>query len=165
MWSGNVFIMREIEYSILKPGEADYNEIYSFFVETDDLIIPNLSTRVNLLDYAKKLAEKATNFCARDSGLLIGIKSVYFNKYPEFSFSTYSCVRKEYQGEDMIGIELDSMQSKYLRENGSGGIRFAMRKSNKAFLRYLLKNGARIVSESTYPGTNITEVIMEVKYK
>lgn len=157
--------MQEIEYSILKPGEADYNELYCFFLETDNLIIPNLSTRVNLMDYAKKLAERATNFEARHNGRLIGLKSVYFNKYPEFSFSTYSCVKKEYQGEDMVGIKLDSMQSKYLRENGSAGVRFAIRKSNKALLKYLLRYGANVVSERTYPGTDIEELEMVCEFK
>ncbi|MBO4874562.1 MAG: hypothetical protein J5542_04565 [Bacteroidales bacterium] len=158
-------IMREIEYSILKPGEADYNELYDFLVETDNLIIPNLSTRVNLLDYAKKLAGKATNFFARDNGLLIGVRSVYFNSYPEFSFSTYTCVRKEYQGEDMIGMKLGEVQNKYLIDNGARGIRFAIRKSNKALYKYNLKRGARVISENKYPGTDIVEVEMEYEYK
>ena len=157
--------MEDIEYTILKPGETDYNELYRFLVETDNLIIPNLSTRVNLMDYAKKLSEKATNFFARDNGLLIGVRSVYFNKYPEFSFSSYSCVRKEYQGEDMIGMKLSEIQNKYLIDNGARGIRFAIRKSNKALYKYNIKRGARVISERMYPGTDIVEVEMEYEYK
>ena len=44
--------MEEIRYYTFLPNTIDYHEFLSFLEETDNLIEPRLSSRVNLEDYA-----------------------------------------------------------------------------------------------------------------
>ena len=153
--------MEKVEYYVYQPGAIDYTAFLQYLHETDSLIIPNLSSRVDLVEYAKKVTSNATIFIAKKGEEWIGVEAVYFKKYPEFSFSTYLCVKKEYQNNSNVGMELMLRQLRYLKENGTKGLRFAIRNSNKALLNYHLKTGGRIVSEHTYPNTDIVEVEME----
>ena len=100
-------------------------------------------------------------FVAKGGEEWIGVEAVYFNEYPEFSFTTHLCVKKEYQNNSGVGMELMLRQLRYLKEHRTKGLRFTIRKSNKALLNYHLKTGGRIIAERTYPGTNIVEVEME----
>lgn len=153
-----------ITYHINEPKTLDSQEILSFLRETDELLTPRLSVLVVLEDYVKKITDKAVIFTARDDDKLIGFTAIYFNKAPDFSFSTYTIVRREYQLVGMVGIELASMVKKYIKDNGSAGLRFEIRKSNKPLLKYNLKRGAKIVSENKYPGTDEVSVLMELEY-
>ena len=153
-----------IEYRINEPGTLDTQEILTFLKETDELVIPSLSTLVNLEDYANKITSKAVIFTARDVGRLVGLTAIYFNKAPEYSYSTYTMVRREYQLVEMVGVELSALVKEYTKGNGSAGLRYEIRKSNKALLRYHLKRGAKVLSEKEYPGTNITALLMEITY-
>ena len=153
-----------ITYHINEPKTLDSQEILAFLRETDELITPRLSVLVVLEDYAKKITDKAVIFTARDDDKLIGLSAIYFNKAPEYSYSTYIMVKREYQQVDMVGIELSSMVKNYIKNNGSTGLRFEIRKTNTPLLKYNLKRGAKIISESKYPGTDEVSVLMELTY-
>ena len=100
-------------------------------------------------------------FVAKDGSEWVGVEAVYFNEYPEFSFTTHLSVKKEYQNNSMVGTELMLRQLRYLKKNRTKGLRFSIRKSNTQLLNYHLKTGGRIIAEHTYPGTDIVEVEME----
>ena len=153
--------MEEIKYFTYLPNSKDYHEFLTFLEDTDDLIDPHISTRVNLEDYAKKVTRFATMFVAKKGEEWIGVEAVYFNEYPEFSFSTYLCIKEKYQSNSNVGMDLMLMQRRFLKEHHTKGLRFDIRKSNAALLNYHLKTGGRIISEHTYPGTDIVEVRME----
>lgn len=153
--------METIDYYVYLPATIDYVEFYIFLKETDDLIIPKLSSRVDLESYAQKVTKNATMFVAKKGEEWIGVEAVYFKPYPDFSFSTYLCVKQEYQNNSIVGMELMLRQKRYLKENRTKGLRFAIRKSNAALLNYHLKTGGRIIAEHTYPDTDIVEVEME----
>ena len=153
--------MEDIKYYTFQPNTIDYHEFLSFLEETDDLIEPRLSSRVNLEDYAKKVTQFATMFVAKKDEEWIGVEAVYFNAYPEFSHNTYLGVKKEYQNNTTVGMNIMLMQRKYLKEHRTKGLRFDIRKSNIALLNYHLKTGGKIIDEHTYPGTDIVEVRME----
>ena len=153
--------MEKIEYIIYEPNTVDYQEFLLFLQETDDLIVPPISSRVKLEDYAQKVTKNATMFVAKKGEEWIGVEAVYFKPYPEFSFSTYLCVKKEFQNDSTVGMELMLRQKRYLKENKTKGLRFAIRKSNAPLLNYHLKTGGKIIAEHTYPGTDIVEVEME----
>lgn len=153
--------MGNIEYYIYEPNTVDYQEFLLFLRETDDLIIPPISSRVNLEEYAQKVAKNATMFVAKKGEEWIGVEAVYFKPYPDFSFSTYLCVKQEYQNESVVGIELMLRQKRYLKEKRTKGLRFAIRKSNAPLLNYHLKTGGIIIAEHAYPGTGVIEVEME----
>lgn len=153
--------MEEVKYFTFLPDTIDYRDFLFFLEETDDLIVPRLSSRVNLEDYAKKVTHFATMFVAKKGEEWIGVEAVYYNEYPEFSFSTYLCVKKEYQSNSTVGLNIMLMQRKFLKDHRTKGLRFDIRKSNVALLNYHLKTGGKIISEHTYPGTDIVEVRME----
>ncbi len=153
--------MNKIQLYTYQPNTIDYLVFLAFLKETDSLIEPNLSTRVDLTEYAKKVVNNAVMFVAKDGEEWIGVEAVYFNEYPEFSFTTYLCVKQEYQKNSTVGMELMLKQLSYLKEHRTKGLRFAIRKTNTPLLKYHLKTGGRIVAEHTYPGTDIVEVEME----
>ena len=153
--------MEEIKYYTFQPGTVDYHEFLTYLEDTDDLIVPRLSSRVNLEEYAKKVVKNATMFVAKKGSEWIGVEAVYFNEYPEFSYNTHLSVKKEYQSNSNVGMDIMLMQRKYLKEHRTKGLRFAIRKSNAALLNYHIKTGGRIISEHTYPDTDIIEVEME----
>lgn len=153
--------MDHIEYVTYQPGMVDYRVFLKFLEETDDLLEPRLSTRVDLTEYAKKVTKNATMFVAKKGEEWIGVEAVYFNPYPDFSYTTHLSVRKEYQSNSTVGMDLMLRQRKYLKNNKTKGLRFAIRKSNAALLNYHLKTGGVITGEHVYPGTDIIEVEME----
>lgn len=153
-----------ITYQVNEPHTLDDQEILLFLKETDELLIPKLSTLVDLEEYAKKITSKAVIFTARDADCLVGLTAIYFNKAPGYSYSTHNMVKREYQLTEMIGVELAKMVGDYLISNGSAGIRFECRKSNKALVKFHLRTGAKIIGESLYPGTDIESVQMELTF-
>ena len=153
-----------IEYAVNEPHTLDEREIYSFLKETEHLVVPTLSVLVDLEEYAKKITSKAVIFTARDAGRLVGLTAIYFNKAPEYSYSTYNMVKREYQLTEMVGVELSKIVGHYAKDGGSAGIRFECRKSNKALVRFHLRTGAKIIGESVYPGTDIVSLQMEITF-
>jgi hypothetical protein len=156
--------MGKIEYYIYQPGTLDYHEFHEYLKEVDHLLIPPLSSRVDLAEYAERVCNRAILFVAKHGEEWVGVEAVYFNEYPEFSFTTHLSVKKEYQEGGKVGMELMLRQLRYLKEHRTKGLRFSIRKSNRALLNYHLKTGGRIISEHTYPGTDIEEVEMEKIY-
>ena len=106
----------------------------------------------------------AVVFKACDEGQLIGFTAIYFNKAPGYSYATLNMVKKEYQKTEMVGPNLAYMAGEYACSNGSAGMRFECRKSNKAVVRYHMGYGAKIIKESYYPGTDEVCVLMEFTY-
>ena len=153
-----------IDYAVNEPNTLDANEVFVFLKETDGLVTPALSTLVNLDAYSKKITSKAVIFTARDEGRLIGLTAIYFNKAPEYSYSTYTMVKREYQLVEMVGVEMSNRVRDYAKGNGSAGLRYEIRKSNKTLLKYHLKRGAKILEERLYPGTDIVSLLMEIAY-
>lgn len=153
--------MNKIEYYVYQPGTVEREEFLNYLKEVDDLLIPPLSSRVNLAEYADKVTSKAVMFVAKDGSEWVGVEAVYFNEFPDYSFTTHLSVKKEYQNNSMVGTELMLRQLRYLKKNRTKGLRFSLRKSNTQLLNYHLKTGGRIVAEHTYPGTDIVEVEME----
>lgn len=153
-----------IVYSVNEPNTLSADELYAFLKETDGLVRPTLSSRVDLGAYAKKIVSKAVIFTACDDGQLIGLTAIYFNKAPGYSYATLNMVKKEYQKTGMVGPDLSCMAGEYACSNGSAGMRFECRKSNKALIRYHMGYGAKIIKESYYPGTDEVCVLMEFPY-
>ena len=149
-----------IEYEVIEPGKGDVKEIYEFLLATDDYLKPTLSSRVDLNNYSKKLIDSATLFVARENKRLIALSAAYVNKAPKESFGTYLCVKKEYQKESMIGPDLVLDFINYCKKAGSSGIRCVIRKTNVPLVKFYMRLGFVIESESTYPNSDIAEYII-----
>lgn len=154
-----------IEYGVNEPKTLDWKELLLFLQETDDLIVPPISSRIDLEEYAKKITENAVVFGARDEGVLVGLTAIYYNPYPQYSYGTYSCVKKSYRKNDLVGIGLSELQQEYWKEHRTKGLRFAIRKSNKQLLRYNLLRGAKVLYEDVYQGTDMIEVHLELDFE
>lgn len=153
--------MDTVDYFTYQPGTVDYHEFLRFMQETDDLVYPPTSSRVDLEEYSQKVAKNAVMLVAKKGEEWIGVEAFYFNPYPDFSYTTHLCVKKEYQNNSSVGMDLMLRQRKYFKDHKTKGLRFEIRKSNAALLNYHLKTGGRIIDEYNYPGTDIIEVKME----
>jgi len=138
--------MNKIDYYIYQPGSLDYHQFWEYLKEVDSLLIPPLSSRVDLAEYAERVTNKAILFVAKDGQEWVGVEAVYFNEYPEYSFTTHLSVKKEYQNDSNVGL------------------RFTIRKSNTQLLNYHLKTGGKIVGEHTIPNSDVVMVEMEKDY-
>ena len=70
----------KFEYVIKKPLEEEVEVIHRFLIETDNLSIPPLSHRMNLLDFARKLQKNATLFEYTLEGKVIALNAVYVSE-------------------------------------------------------------------------------------
>lgn len=153
-----------IDYAVNEPNTMNVDEVLDFLKETDGLVLPALSTLVDLEAYAKKITSKAVIFTAREVEKIVGLTAIYFNPAPSYSYSTYMMVRREYQLVEMVGVELSNRVKEYAKGHGSAGLRYEIRKSNKQLVKYNLRKGAKIVSEKLFPGTDIVSLLMEITY-
>ena len=156
--------MNKIEYYIYQPGSLDYHQFWGYLKEVDSLLIPPLSSRVDLAEYAERVCNRAILFVAKDGEEWVGVEAVYFNEYPEYSFTTHLSVKKEYQNDSNVGIELMLRQLRYLKAHRTKGLRFTIRKSNTQLLNYHLKTGGKIIAEHTIPNSDVVMVEMEKVY-
>ena len=156
--------MGKIEYYIYQPETLDYHEFHEYLKKVDHLLIPPLSSRVDLAEYAKRVTERAILFVAKDGEEWVGVEAVYFNEYPEFSFTTHLSVKKEYQEGGVVGMELMLHQLRYLKEHRTKGLRFTIRKSNTQLLNYHLKTGGKIIGEHAITNSDVVMVEMEKVY-
>lgn len=150
-----------IEYFKYEPGEANAQELHEFLKEVDGYFQPPISTKIDLLVYAEKLANRATNFVARDNNQIIGLSSTYINKAPEMSFGTYVCVKEEYQKDGMVGIDLIMKGLKEAKVKGSKGIWCMIRKSDLALWKFYKRLGYSIVKEEKVEGSDVIELQIE----
>lgn len=157
-------MMEKIEYCIYQPGSLDYHQFWEYLKEVDSLLIPPLSSRVDLAEYAERVCNRAVLFVAKDGEEWVGVEAVYFNEYPDFSFTTHLSVKKEYQNDSNVGIELMLRQLRYLKAHRTKGLRFTIRKSNTQLLNYHLKTGGKIIAEHAIPNSDVVMVEMEKVY-
>ena len=150
-----------INYRVFKPGELDAEIIFDFLNEVDNYLTPTLSSRVDLLEYSKKLSKNATNFAAFEELQLIGLSSFYFNESPEMSYGTYLCVKEQYQKDGGVGIKLLTDSIDYCEDNNSKGFWCAIRKTNKPLRKLYRILGFTIKSEQTYPNSDVVELYIE----
>lgn len=152
----------KFEYKILQPQTESVERIYKFLVATDELSIPPLSHRLDLLDFAKKLQKNATLFEYLNNDELVALNAVYVNKKPLDSFATSLAVLPEYEGYG-LGAKLILKAIKYCREHESEGYRLQMRKSNSEMLDFYYRLGLEIIAEEDYP-EDVKGVILKIKF-
>lgn len=154
-----------VEIVKYEPKEANAQDLFEFLKAVDDYFQPPISTKIDLLTYANKLADHATNFVAIDNGQIIGLSSTYINKYPEMSFGTYVCVKDEYQKDGLIGVELMMNGIKEAKTKGSKGVWCMIRKSDVALWKFYKRMGFSIVKEVPVEGSDVIELHIEKIFK
>jgi ribosomal protein S18 acetylase RimI-like enzyme len=64
----------------LRANKAAATEIATHLARTDDAFLPRLSERVDIGEYAAKIADNAERFEAWANGSLVGLVAAYFNE-------------------------------------------------------------------------------------
>ena len=85
-------------YTIEKDGEVMSPRVEEFLEAVEARFHVPLGERVDLRVYAEKLARKAINFFAMDSGRDIGHAAIYVDRGASRAFLTSIAVRDEYRG-------------------------------------------------------------------
>jgi len=126
----------EIKYEVKKAGT---HEILEHLRSCDQNFIPPLSQRVNLIDYSKKLYDKATTFEAWDNKKLAGMIAAYLNDHEtKFGYITSVSLLNEYQRTG-IATELLRHCIEYARGNSFKKISLELDRRNMDALRLYLK--------------------------
>ena len=85
-------MLNDLKYNWIN-GENACKRIQTFLVQIDDVIVPRLSDRVNIDEYALKLAVNAMNVFITENGIDLASCSVYCNKADAYISSI--AVKKE----------------------------------------------------------------------
>jgi ribosomal-protein-alanine N-acetyltransferase len=101
---------------------------------------PPLSSRVNLADYAGKLATRARRVEAWESDLLVGLIALYANDPDRGGFITNVSVLPDYQGQG-IARELLTRTLALAAELGLPRLRLEVYADNKAALALYRRHG------------------------
>ena len=89
-----------IEYLLNKTSAAQIAEHLS---RCDADFVPPLSSRVNINDYARKIASKATRFEAWSGGTLVGLAAAYCNDLEKrIAYITSVSVLRDWTGKGIV---------------------------------------------------------------
>jgi len=104
-----------VEYDLNKASEA---EIAEYLLCCDADFVPSLSSRVEINDYARKIASKATKFEAWSGGTLVGLVAAYCNDQEKrIAYITSVSVLKAWAGKG-IAASLMKLCIDYSKTSG-----------------------------------------------
>lgn len=137
----------KIEYMHCSKKMYDVYKIYDFLMLTKGYFHPSLDVIINLHNWAIKLYNFADLIVAKKDNIVVGMVAFYFNESPVFSYGTYIAVLNDFSGDCLIGPKLIMQMIDYCKNNNSGGLRFELRLSNKALVKFYTKLGFVIEKE------------------
>lgn len=127
-----------VEYQLNK---ASVVEIAEFLKKSDADFVPLLSSRVEISDYANKIASKATRFEAWSGGKLIGLVAAYCNDLEKrIAFITSVNVLREWTGKG-IAAKLMKQLVEHAKASGMHQISLEVACNNVPAIRLYEKNG------------------------
>lgn len=127
-----------VEYLLNKASET---EIAEHLERCDSDFVPPLSTRVDLCDYAKKIADNATRFEAWSGGVLIGLVAAYCNDLEKLrAYITSVTVLKEWMGKGIAACLVGEC-SAYARGIGMRQVSLEVACDNMNAIRLYQKAG------------------------
>lgn len=128
--------------------KADAAQIRAHLEACDPAFIPRLSERVDLADYAHKLAAKARRFEAWDGGELAGLVAAYCNAPDrEQAFVTSVSVLPQAQGRG-IASQLVGRCLAAIRDSGFRRLQLEVGAQNQGARALYEKHGLRFASEA-----------------
>ena len=130
--------MININYNT-KTAQAE--DIYSHLKECNNNFIPPLDEKVNIMNYSRKIYEKAITFEAWDEKILIGLIATYLNDAEnKMAFITNVSTIKEYMGKG-IANELMKMCISYSKSHNFNEINLEVSSKNTDALNLYKKYG------------------------
>ncbi len=119
----------------LKINTAAKEQITIHLRQCADQFVPTLSQRVDILEYARKIAEKSVTFEAWNQEKLIGLIAAYFNDpEKEFGFITSVSVVDDCTGKGIAAALLNQCVQ-YAGEQGFKTIRLEVSEENSRAIR------------------------------
>ena len=127
-----------VEYVSNKASEAEIAEHLS---RCDDDFIPPLSGRVEINDYAQKVARKATRFEAWSGGTLVGLVAAYINDQDKhIAYITSVSVLQSWAGKG-IAANLMTRCVEHAKASGMRQINLEVAGDNTPAIRLYESNG------------------------
>ena len=127
-----------VEYLMNKASEAEIAEHLS---RCDVDFVPPLSGRVQINDYAKKIASKATRFEAWSGGTLVGLVAAYCNDQEKrVAYITSVSVLREWSGKGNF-TRLISQCIEHAKVSGMRQVSLEVASDNTTAIRVYEKNG------------------------
>jgi ribosomal protein S18 acetylase RimI-like enzyme len=127
-----------VEYLMNKASEAEIAEHLS---RCDADFVAPLSDRVEINDYAKKIASKATRFEAWSGGTLVGLVAAYCNDQEKsIAYITSVSVLREWMGKGNAA-RLISQCIEHAKVSGMRQISLEVASDNAPAIRLYEKNG------------------------
>lgn len=125
---------------------SDEGRLEALLLCLDDTIIPKLSERVRMDEYAKKLSERAELFYVTNHGRDIGNCAIYLNS-GTCGYISSIAIYKKWQGRG-IGTRLWDCVLGRVREKGINIIDLMVAKENHGAITFYKKIGFQIAEES-----------------
>lgn len=127
-----------VEYRLNKASKA---EIAEHLLRCDANFVPPLCGRVEISDYAQKIASKATRFEAWSGGSLVGLVAVYFNDQEKrIAYITSVSLLKEWMCKG-IAARLMNQCVKHAKASGMRQISLEVASDNAPAIKLYQKNG------------------------
>ena len=119
-------------------------ELFNFLKQCDKQFIPQLSYRVDLLEYTQKLILKSTIIHAHFNNKIIGLIAFYANK-PELHYAYISliCVLQQYEGQK-VGKKLIEKCILRIKAKGFKLLNLEVNSENSHAIEFYLKKGFKI---------------------
>lgn len=154
-WIGINYMSDVVIEHVMPP--SDMARLRKVLTELDRVIIPPLSDRVDLNEYAVKLAALADIFYLKKDNQDIGNCAVYLNS-TERGFISSIAVKKEYQGKG-LGRNLLEKVRDIADSRGISEIRLEVFKNNSHAIVFYERMGFHVVDRKN------DWIVMQIDYK
>ena len=89
-------------------NNCSIEELINIHIQCDNDFVPQLSSRVNIVDYATKLFTYADIVTISNGNFIIGVLAIYLNDfYSKIGYVTSICIRKEFRRNNLSKTLLD----------------------------------------------------------
>jgi len=131
---------------IMEKPPVEETMIERILTTFDSEFIPPISLRVDLHQYAVKLAKSAVWFLAYENTYIIGHCAVYMNQ-KNFAYISSLAIKSEMQGNGIGSALWDSLEEEAIKR-GIHYITLKASKENKNSIRFYEHHSCKIVSEN-----------------
>ena len=130
---------------MFRLNHAKYEDICLHLKSCNQLFIPNLSDRVDILKYSNKIHEKADTYEKWINHKLISLIAIYLNDKNKSAFITNFSVEFEYQGKG-LGQELFTFMENDLFDKGFRELGLEVNSNNHPALNFYKKIGFCVIN-------------------
>ncbi len=114
---------------VYKTNTASFEDVKTHLTSCDKNFTPPLSEKVDIAEYAKKIADRAVNFESWDAEKLAGLIACYFNDAAKKGFITNVSVLGEYGGKGIASALMTNCIER-VKEQDFQAIELEVNKSN-----------------------------------